>query len=228
MVGGPNGSGKSTLIRDLRIVQKVPLGLILNPDELEYELLKNRRLDFSAWGVSIEDAELRSFFRDHPLSDRTATDAVSIKDNVLEVANEFHSGYFVAVLCDLLRRKWLAARKSFTFETVMSSSDKLGLFSEAVDAGYRTYLYYVCTDTPVINEERVAARVLKGGHNVPADKIVSRYERSLSHLAKAISLSNRAYLFDNSEKSHRLVAEFEEGKLISVSDKPPGWLNAIA
>jgi predicted ABC-type ATPase len=80
----------------------------------------------------------------------------------------------------------------------------------------------------VINEERVAARVLKGGHNVPADKIVSRYERSLSHLAKAISRSNRAYLFDNSEKSHRLVAEFEEGKLISVSDKPPGWLNAIA
>jgi len=227
MVAGPNGSGKSTLIRDFLVVQHVPLGFILNPDTFESELLNNRLVNLSAWGVEIDDAEFRAFFRGHPLANRVTLDAISIKENVLKIQGAFQSGYFVAVFADLLRRKWLAARQSFTFETVMSSHDKLDLVSEAVKAGYRTYLYFVCTDTPIINEQRVAVRVSKGGHNVPSDKIASRYRRSLALLPEAISLSSRAFLFDNSELSHQFVAEFENGKLIAAVSSPPKWFDVL-
>jgi predicted ABC-type ATPase len=65
--------------------------------------------------------------------------------------------------------------------------------------------------------------VLQGGHAVPADKIEPRYWRSLDLLPDAISNSSRAYLFDNSGQEHRLIAEFEDARLISISPNLPGW-----
>jgi predicted ABC-type ATPase len=129
----------------------------------------------------------------------------------------------VAVLCDLLRRRWAATGQTFTFETVMSSADKLDLLREANRAGYRTYLYFVCTNDPMINRARIVNRVSEGGHDVPADKIAARYERSLNLLPDAIALCSRSYLFDNSEQSHRFIAEFEGGKLLRITEPLPPW-----
>ena len=42
-------------------------------------------------------------------------------------------------------------------------------------------------------------------------------EDLLALLPEAISLVNRAFLFDNSEQCRQLVAEFEGGKLIAVA-----------
>jgi predicted ABC-type ATPase len=59
---------------------------------------------------------------------------------------------------------------------------------------------------------------------VPDDKIESRYARSLSLLPAAVAAATRAYLFDNSTLSrHRLIAEFEAGRLIAASADLPGW-----
>ena len=76
--------------------------------------------------------------------------------------------------------------------------------------------------------ERVALRVSQGGHEVPPEKITSRYDRSLRQLSKAIQLSHRAHLFDNSGKMHRLIAEYEGGKLIQASNDLPGWFGKYA
>jgi predicted ABC-type ATPase len=150
-----------------------------------------------------------------------------VSDNALVLNNSVSSGYLASILSDFLRRHWLEAGESFTFETVMSSRDKLGLIAAARKVGYRTYLYYVCTDAVMINTERVANRVLNGGHSVAEDKIQARYERSLSFLPEAIRLSDRAFLFDNSGSSHRLVGEFELGRPIKIEDNPPGWVTAL-
>lgn len=75
---------------------------------------------------------------------------------------------------------------TFTFETVMSSRDKVDLLCKAQQLGYRTYLYYVATEDPIINISRVKARVRRGGHWVPEDKIVSRYSASLDLLLRFI------------------------------------------
>jgi predicted ABC-type ATPase len=106
----------------------------------------------------------------------------------------------------------------------MSHPDRVNLLRDARRAGYRTYLYFVCTDSPIINAARIENRVKRGGHDVPADKVRERYARTLSLLGEAIRNSSRAYLFDNSGRQHVLVAEFEEGRARHVARDVPSWL----
>lgn len=90
----------------------------------------------------------------------------------------------------------------------MSSADKFHFFQSAQQGGYRTYLYYVATEDPEINISRVQIRHALGGHDVPVEKIRTRYQRSLDLLVEAIRYSNRAYLFDNSGSNLVHIAEF--------------------
>ena len=110
----------------------------------------------------------------------------------------------------------------------MSHPGKLELLRLAREAGYRTYLYYVAAEDPAINVSRVANRVALGGHPVPEDKIVERYQRSLSLLLEAIRLTNRAYVFDNStdnaDGQHTWVSEITDGRTLELkSDRIPAW-----
>lgn len=57
---------------------------------------------------------------------------------------------------------------------------------------------FVATDDPAINMARVRQRVAAGGHDVPEDKLRSRYRRSLENLRAAVRCASRAYVFDNS------------------------------
>ena len=134
------------------------------------------------------------------------------------------NSYYAAVLSDFLRRRLLEISHSFSFETVMSSTDKVGLLSAAQKKGFRTYLYYVATENPSINIERVRLRVAEGGHDVPVEKIVSRYSRSLDLLREAIRFTNRAYFFDASGEEPSFFAEITDGLEIETkSDKIPDW-----
>ena len=134
------------------------------------------------------------------------------------------NAYFASVAADFIRQKLLQAKTSFTFETVMSSPDKVALLHKAQQYGYRTYLYYVATEDPEINISRVRYRVKMGGHPVPVDKIVSRYFRSLDLLREAIRYSNRAYIFDNSGSQQVFVAEITEGHQLELkTEKIPNW-----
>ncbi len=74
---------------------------------------------------------------------------------------------------------------------------------EAVVAGYKVYLYFVSTESPEINKFRVQARKAKGGHDVPAEKIQSRYYRSLNLLFSAASIAYQAFFFDNSVEGEK-------------------------
>lgn len=134
--------------------------------------------------------------------------------------------YFASVAADFIRQKLLLAEQSFTFETVMSSPDKVSLLEKARGRGYRTYLYFVATDDPIINISRVKHRVKTGGHDVPVDKITSRYYRSLDLLSEAIKFANRAYIFDNSGSGLLLLAEITDAKSIELkTENITDWFN---
>jgi len=110
--------------------------------------------------------------------------------------------------------------------TVMSSADKIDFLKKAGECGYKTYLYFIATDSPEINVSRVRYRVTQGGHDVAKDKIISRYFRSLDLLTCAIKNSWRAYVFDNSGGAEFLLAESKEGKIIEIkSDVVPAWFD---
>ena len=99
---------------------------------------------------------------------------------------------------------------------------------QAQREGYRTCLYFVGTDDPAINISRVRNRVKQGGHDVPEEKITSRYHRSLDSLMDAIYHTDRAFVFDNSgdnkNEKHTFLAEITDGKVLELkSDTIPAW-----
>ena len=101
-------------------------------------------------------------------------------------------------IADYHRDRCLSGRLNFSFETVMSHRSKVDIMIRAVDAGYDVTLYFVCTCDPEINIRRVENRVSMGGHDVPRDRIVARYWRSLDLLCHAALVARRTVLFDNS------------------------------
>jgi predicted ABC-type ATPase len=102
-------------------------------------------------------------------------------------------------------REWADARRAtllqgssdFVSETVFSHESKLALIGQAQAAGFRVVLLVVCVDDPKILLSRVAQRVLEGGHNVPAERILARYPRTLANLQKAVRMADLAMLFHN-------------------------------
>ncbi len=65
-------------------------------------------------------------------------------------------------------------------------------------AGYFVQLLFVAIDDPRTNIDRVQLRVAQGGHDVPLDKIVPRWHRTMTLLRSAIQAADRSFLFDNS------------------------------
>ena len=91
----------------------------------------------------------------------------------------------------------------------MSHPNKIALLRRARKAGFRSYLYYVSTEAPEINIERVRIRVEEGGHDVARAKVAQRYPKSLANLLDAIAASDGAYIFDNSGKDSYLTASLK-------------------
>lgn len=103
-----------------------------------------------------------------------------------------------ARLADKMREECLAGKQGLLFETVLSIPEKVDYIRRAKDAGYFIRLVYVSTESPEINALRIAWRVEQGGHDVPQDKIQSRYARSLKQAVAAARIADRAYFVDNS------------------------------
>jgi predicted ABC-type ATPase len=232
MFAGPNGSGKTTVQRE--IARQFPpdfLGVLVNPDDLEATIGRNGRLDLGPFRVQTTSDEVRAAFTSSPfLKQQGLADAAAVLQcdgRVIDFTGLVMNSYYASVLADFLRRNLLAASTTFSFETVMSERGKVELLSKGQGSGFRTYLYYVATEDPDINVSRVALRVAEGGHNVPRDKIIARYHRSLDLVRDAIRHTDRAYFFDTSEPQSQFIAESVGGKRPEVRGNPmPNWFKS--
>jgi predicted ABC-type ATPase len=128
------------------------------------------------------------------------------------------------------RYQCLENGQDFVFETVFSSPEKMDFIRKAKDAGFFIRIFYVCTESPLININRIAQRYLNGGHEVPISKVISRYYSSLKNISKAIEIADRIYLYDNSieNKEPRLILRTADGKIAKrYTDHIPDWVMAI-
>ena len=225
MFAGPNGSGKSTI---KEVISEELLGVYINPDEIEKEINQYDFLDLDHYDIQTTKAEILEFFAASTLLQKAnlldEAQWLRFNDNKLSFFEVSVNSYFASVCADFIRKKLLESRKTFTFETVMSSPDKIELLSLAQKLGYRTYLYYIATNGGGVNLSRVENRVKQGGHSVPKDKISSRYYRSLDLLVDAVKHTNRAYIFDNSNHVRSWICEITDGKVVTLKqDAIPGW-----
>ncbi|GAM10341.1 hypothetical protein OR1_02630 [Geobacter sp. OR-1] len=97
-----------------------------------------------------------------------------------------------------MREDSLKTGRSMLIESVFSAQDKLDFIRRAKEAEFFIRFFFIGTDTPEINAARVARRVLHGGHEVPINKIISRYSKSIANASTALTIADRGYVYDNS------------------------------
>lgn len=131
---------------------------------------------------------------------------------------------------DARRTALLAQGKSFVSETVFSHESKLILIQQAQANGFFVLLLVVALDQPERLLARVSQRVLEGGHNVAAQRILARYPRTISLLAQAVRSADAALLHDSCDAqpgSHKLVATCQ-GHTTRILQQPlPQWAQTV-
>ncbi len=127
--------------------------------------------------------------------------------------------------CDILRGTLLEQGVSFGFETVASREDKLEFVRRAKTMGYYIDFIFVTAGTPEKCYERVQERVKAGGHDVPKDKVYSRFERTMGFLPKYLELADHAEVWDNSGDNLVSVATKSKGKIrITSAGRNTEWV----
>jgi len=128
--------------------------------------------------------------------------------------------YEAAQVAAETRAYLIAGGRPFIAETVFSHRSKLDLLRSARQGGYQVVLHAMLVPEELA-VRRVAYRVQAGGHDVPEHKIRERYRRLWLFLAQAISLVDRAVLYDNSRRTGPVkIAEFFGGLPIGAATWP--------
>ncbi len=109
-----------------------------------------------------------------------------------------------AQMAERMRECAVSHKKSFTFETVMSTDRNLNLLKKAKEQGYFIRCIYVLTADVNINIFRVESREAVGGHGVPEDKIRLRYKKALNLIPQLVKVCDVMHIYDNSSVPFRV------------------------
>ncbi|WP_131536030.1 toxin [Pedobacter nototheniae] len=228
---GPNGSGKTTLFDSIKS-SYFSTRIFVNADLLEEDFNKKNFLNLSDFDIESSKADFESFCFNNGLFLKAGfnirTWNLVVKENVVvkgsSKSNHYNSYHF-AILADFIRYKLIESNKSFSFETVFSHPAKLELIDFAHQNNYKVYLYFIGTETPFMNLERVKDRVEKGGHLVEGTKIEKRYFLTMDLLIDMLKRVDETYLWDNSGIKHQFVGSIKKGILELEFLKVPTWLD---
>ena len=126
-----------------------------------------------------------------------------------------------AQLAEKQREEHMEQMREFCFETVLSTERNLKLLERAKRKGYFIRCYYILTADPIINVWRVKARVESGGHDVPEEKIITRYDRALALVKDLIKVCDICHVYDNS--ADRPFRIFKKRKEWMYFDECDDW-----
>jgi predicted ABC-type ATPase len=116
----------------------------------------------------------------------------------------------------------VAGGEAVGVETVLSSAKYRPLVEAVRGVGGFVGLVYVALSSPDIARDRVAARVRRGGHGVPDEKVDRRWRRSLDCLGWFAERASAFWVIDNSDsdpdRSPALVAVGKDGLLEFLAD----------
>jgi len=135
-----------------------------------------------------------------------------------------------------LLERAIAERLDYAFETTLGGTTIPALLKRA--SGVEVRVWYVGLASPELHIARVRARVTRGGHDVPEEKIRERYARSLLNLIRLMPKLTELRLYDNSFEADpetgampqpQLIVHVDEGKLASVCElaSTPDWAKPV-
>lgn len=116
-------------------------------------------------------------------------------------------------------RSLIAAGSSFALESTLSGKTYVAMLREARERGFRVVVHYVVIGSAAQAVERVRLRVKLGGHDVPAEDVVRRYERSRKHvLEDYLPLADEWGVWDNGNPPAVEIASHETHSLTGLRE----------
>ena len=137
-----------------------------------------------------------------------------------------------------LLQRAIAERLNFAFETTLGGNTIPALLSSAVSAGLEVRVWYVGLSSVELHIARVRARVEKGGHPIPEQKIRERFDRSRLNLIRLLPRLTELLVYDNSSEANpdagerpepKLLLHMDSGKIVGSCDLRliPEWAKPI-
>ena len=129
-------------------------------------------------------------------------------------------------------------RLDYAFETTLGGRTIPALLEQAMEAGIEVHIWYVGLTNVELHIERVHARVKRGGHDIPEERIRQRYARSLLNLIQLMPKLTELMVYDNSVEADphigampepRLIVHLNRGKSLDVCELAltPEWAKPI-
>ena len=117
---------------------------------------------------------------------------------------------------------------SFAFETTLATKSYRNKIIKEKKEGYTITLLFFWLQTIELAKERVATRVLEGGHNIPNDIIERRYLNGIKNLFSIyIPIVDELMIFDNSQmKSELIASKSNDSSLIIRNEQKFNYLKS--
>jgi len=126
----------------------------------------------------------------------------------------------------------------FAFETTLGGNTIPELLKKALSMGLEVRVWFVGLSTPELHIARVRARVARGGHDIPEDKIRERYDRSRVKLIELIPTVTELRVFDNSVEADpdaglppqpTLILHLKNGQIVEMCELgvTPDWAKPL-
>ena len=108
---------------------------------------------------------------------------------------------------------------SFAFETTLASKSYKNKIVLAKNKGYSITLLFFWLQTIELAIDRVATRVLEGGHDIPKNVIERRYINGIKNLFSIyLPIVDEVMIFDNSQIKSKLIASKSNNSDILIHD----------
>jgi len=109
----------------------------------------------------------------------------------------------------------------FAFESTMASRSFAPFLDKCKDRGYTVTLLFLWLSSPDLAVQRVADRVIRGGHDVQEETIRRRYRTGLRNFLNLyIPIADNWLCYDNSGNEASLVVVQSQGLPLAVRDEP--------
>lgn len=129
-------------------------------------------------------------------------------------------------------------RREYFLETTLGGETITARLEQALVAGLEVRVWYVGLSSVELHLARIAARLKKGGHDIPEADVRRRFRNSCVNLIRLLPKLTELLIYDNSVNADparnaapapRLVLHMERGRIIGPADlsETPDWAKPV-
>lgn len=126
----------------------------------------------------------------------------------------------------------LASNKDFILESTLAGKYALKKIEETKQSGYQIESYFIGLENKDLHIQRVKNRVKEGGHDIPNDVVIRRFDKSIGNLPDLIKLSNKTTIVDNSDFKQKYIPRLiiSRNKIVhlNLNNNKCKWINNLA